>query len=201
MCSFILLSQAVKIVRDIEDRLHGNYPKSKGLPLSIEGQVDDLIKVSGIQWFITNLQSVCNIIEREGAKTQLENLIYLGTVCFTVNGVLHMGPGGPCHTTREVQSQLLESSKVMKLFLFTGSEQRLITLATTAEQRSTVTTSESIMPLPMVQLMGGQGGLEGKIIESEVSQQQLAQTYQSHHAAATQPKTHACTTTAEICSH
>jgi len=32
-------------VRDIEDRLQGKYPKSKGLPLSIEGQVDDLIKV------------------------------------------------------------------------------------------------------------------------------------------------------------
>lgn len=38
--------KAVKIVRDIEDRLQGNYPKSKGLPLSIEGQVDDLIKES-----------------------------------------------------------------------------------------------------------------------------------------------------------
>ena len=32
-------------MRDIEDRLQGKYPKSKGLPLSIEGQVDDLIKV------------------------------------------------------------------------------------------------------------------------------------------------------------
>jgi serine/threonine-protein kinase ATR len=38
--------KAVKIVRDIEDRLQGNYPKSKGLPLSIEGQVDDLIKAA-----------------------------------------------------------------------------------------------------------------------------------------------------------
>lgn len=38
--------KAIKIVRDIEDRLQGNYPKSKGLPLSIEGQVDSLIKAA-----------------------------------------------------------------------------------------------------------------------------------------------------------
>jgi serine/threonine-protein kinase ATR len=37
--------KAVKIVKDIEDRLQGKYPKSKGLPLSVEGQVHALIKV------------------------------------------------------------------------------------------------------------------------------------------------------------
>jgi serine/threonine-protein kinase ATR len=36
--------KAIKIIHDTEDRLQGKYPKSKGLPLSIEGQVDGLIK-------------------------------------------------------------------------------------------------------------------------------------------------------------
>ena len=35
----------MKIIHDIEDRLNGKYPKSKGLPLSVEGQVHALIKV------------------------------------------------------------------------------------------------------------------------------------------------------------
>ncbi len=41
-----LFLQAVKIVKDIEDRLVGKFPKSKGLPLSVEGQVHALISVS-----------------------------------------------------------------------------------------------------------------------------------------------------------
>ena len=40
------LMQAMKIMKDIEDRLQGKYQKSKGLPLSIEGHVHALIEVS-----------------------------------------------------------------------------------------------------------------------------------------------------------
>ena len=36
--------KAIKIVKDMEDRLQGKY-KSRGLPLSVEGQVHTLIKV------------------------------------------------------------------------------------------------------------------------------------------------------------
>ena len=32
-------------IKNIEDRLLGNFPKAKGLPLSIEGQVHSLIQV------------------------------------------------------------------------------------------------------------------------------------------------------------
>ena len=39
------LIQAMKIMKDIEERLQGKYQKSKGLPLSIEGHVHALIKV------------------------------------------------------------------------------------------------------------------------------------------------------------
>lgn len=56
---YTFTNQAVKIVRDIEDRLQGNYPKSKGLPLSIEGQVDDLIKESFA--FLSPLYFSCSI--------------------------------------------------------------------------------------------------------------------------------------------
>ena len=45
----------MKIVKDIEDRLQGKYPKSKGLPLSVEGQVHALIKVQ-----FSNLDSAPN---------------------------------------------------------------------------------------------------------------------------------------------
>lgn len=41
-----LYFQPLKIIHDIEDRLNGKFPqKTKGLPLSVEGQVDALIKV------------------------------------------------------------------------------------------------------------------------------------------------------------
>lgn len=43
---YILCTQAMKIMKDIEDRLQGKYQKSKGLPLSIEGHVHALIEVS-----------------------------------------------------------------------------------------------------------------------------------------------------------
>ena len=42
---FIFSTQVVIIVKNIEDRLQGKYPKSKGLPLSVEEQVHALIKV------------------------------------------------------------------------------------------------------------------------------------------------------------
>lgn len=42
--------QAMKIMKDIEDRLQGKYQKSKGLPLSIEGHVHALIEVSLMKW-------------------------------------------------------------------------------------------------------------------------------------------------------
>lgn len=44
-----VLIQAMKILKDIEERLQGKYQKSKGLPLSIEGHVHALIKVKGEQ--------------------------------------------------------------------------------------------------------------------------------------------------------
>lgn len=44
MSAEVTNEKAVKIIRDIEDRLQGKYPKSKGLPLSIEGHVHALIK-------------------------------------------------------------------------------------------------------------------------------------------------------------
>ena len=37
--------KALKIVKDIEERLQGKYHKVKGLPLSVEGHVHALIKV------------------------------------------------------------------------------------------------------------------------------------------------------------
>ena len=45
----ILCTQAMKIMKDIEDRLQGKYQKSKGLPLSIEGHVHALIEVSHVK--------------------------------------------------------------------------------------------------------------------------------------------------------
>ena len=42
-----IILQPLKIIQDIEDRLNGKYSqKTKGLPLSVEGQVDALIKVN-----------------------------------------------------------------------------------------------------------------------------------------------------------
>lgn len=38
--------KASKIVKDIEERLQGKYHKVKGLPLSVEGHVHALIKVT-----------------------------------------------------------------------------------------------------------------------------------------------------------
>ena len=71
----------MKIVRDIEDRLQGNYPKSKGLPLSIEGQVDDLIKVTKV--FSSLLYLLINYLSQQAA-TSIENLskMYVGWAAF-----------------------------------------------------------------------------------------------------------------------
>ncbi len=42
----MLVTQAIEIVRDMEDRLQGKlYSKYKGLALSVEGQTHALIKV------------------------------------------------------------------------------------------------------------------------------------------------------------
>ena len=48
-CVYIFI-QAVKIVGDIEDRLQGKH--SKGLPLSVKGQVHVLIMVGKTMQFI-----------------------------------------------------------------------------------------------------------------------------------------------------
>ena len=48
----------MKIVRDIEDRLQGkHHHKTKGLPLSVEGQVHAVIKVG-----VACMQKEANIV-------------------------------------------------------------------------------------------------------------------------------------------
>ena len=61
-----IIMQPLKIIQDIEDRLNGKYSqKTKGLPLSVEGQVDALIKVNlypttatCCQWIVCSLPPI-----------------------------------------------------------------------------------------------------------------------------------------------
>ena len=71
--------QAMKIMKDIEDRLQGKNHKSKGLPLSIEGHVHALIKVNVICRRENSLCFTCCAIIMQEA-TAIENLcrMYIG---------------------------------------------------------------------------------------------------------------------------
>ena len=71
--------QAMKIMKDIEDRLQGKYQKSKGLPLSIEGHVHALIEVNLVKRASVCLVfEVCYFIMQEA--TSVDNLcrMYIG---------------------------------------------------------------------------------------------------------------------------
>ena len=73
--------QAMKIMKDIEDRLQGKYQKSKGLPLSIEGHVHALIEVSLMKWTESSVTcQVCVDFLFMQEATSIDNLcrMYIG---------------------------------------------------------------------------------------------------------------------------
>lgn len=76
----ILYVQAMKIMKDIEDRLQGKYQKSKGLPLSIEGHVHALIEVNLETWAQNLCLSLYLIFLFMQDASSIENLcrMYIG---------------------------------------------------------------------------------------------------------------------------
>ena len=78
----LLFFQAMKIMKDIEDRLQGKYQKSKGLPLSIEGHVHALIKVTMEKRLPSILIEVLVSITQEATATDNLCRMYVGWAPF-----------------------------------------------------------------------------------------------------------------------
>ena len=59
-------------IKNIEDRLLGNFPKAKGLPLSIEGQVHSLIQVNTTYNIASYILTITYSVSQEA--TDIDNL-------------------------------------------------------------------------------------------------------------------------------